>query len=86
MERAKERYARLNDPRYGEEKKMQIKRIRDKEFVTRLASRDESEYNIDISMSGTTCSLVIIIGENVFVGFVGDSLVCISRILTAHQE
>jgi len=37
-------------------------------------------------MSGTTATLVIIIGEMVYYGFIGDSLACISKILNAHSD
>lgn len=48
--------------------------------------RDDREYNLDIGMSGTSCSLVIMIGNNVYYGFVGDSLICLSKVLSGNQN
>ena len=44
-----------------------------------LAIRKENEYNIDIGMSGTVGTLVIMRGSSVIYGNVGDCLACLSR-------
>ena len=54
--------------------------------MRKLAIRDQNEYNIDIGMSGCGCTLVIIYGNLIFHGFVGDNLVCLSKMLTATSD
>ena len=49
------------------------------DFRKSLALRDPEEKNIDISMSGTTGTIVIMIDTMIYYGWVGDSLVCLSR-------
>lgn len=58
---------------------MQIQQIRDKEFRRVLAIRKENEYNLDIGMSGTVGTLVVMRGSSVIYGNVGDCLACLSR-------
>jgi len=37
-------------------------------------------------MSGTTCTLVIIVNNIIYYGFVGDSLMCLSKVLTQNMD
>jgi serine/threonine protein phosphatase PrpC len=37
-------------------------------------------------MSGTTCTLIIIIGDTIYFGFVGDSLMCMSKYMNAVSD
>jgi hypothetical protein len=37
-------------------------------------------------MSGTSCTLVIIIGNLIYYGFLGDSLLCLSKVFNAVSE
>lgn len=53
-------------------------RIKEMEVRKRLKTRNEDEFNIDIGMSGTTATLVIIIDDMIYYGWVGNSLCCIS--------
>ena len=69
----------MKNPEYGKDKHIQIQNIRDKEYERRAAIRNRNEYKIDIGMSGTTCTLIIIIHNMVYYGFVGDSLACFTK-------
>ena len=51
-----------------------------------MAIRDPSEYKIDIGMSGTTCTLILIIHNHIYYAYVGDSLACISKKKTHFAE
>jgi serine/threonine protein phosphatase PrpC len=64
--------------------KMKKQNIED--FKRRIQSRDEKEFDIDIGMSGSTCTLVIIVDKVLYYGFVGDSLMVISKIMTPLLE
>ena len=61
-------------------------RIKAMEVRKRLKTRNEDEFNIDIGMSGTTATLVIIIDDMIYYGWVGNSLCCISSKLYGKQE
>ena len=63
-----------------------LKRIANEKYLKRIAQRNEQEYDIDIGMSGCSCTLVIIIGNTIYYGFVGDTLLCLSKVLTAVSE
>lgn len=63
----------------NEDQRHQIKRVREQEFRRALAGRDPEEHQLDIGMSGTTGTIVIILDQNIYYGWVGDSLLCMSR-------
>jgi len=48
--------------------------------------RKPCEFEVDIGMSGTTCTLVIIVNSIVYYGFIGDSLLCISKVMTQNID
>lgn len=52
----------------------------------RIRNRDAKEYDIDIGMSGTTCTLIILLDGVMYYGFVGDSMACMSKVLTATSD
>lgn len=52
----------------------------------RIRNRDAKEYDIDIGMSGTTCTLIILLDGIMYYGFVGDSMACMSKVLTATSD
>lgn len=54
-------------------------RIKEEEYMRRIAYRNLEEYEVDIGMSGTSCTLIIVIGATIYFGFVGDSLVAVSK-------
>lgn len=56
------------------------------EVRRRVKMRDEEEFKIDIGMSGTTATLVIIFDDMIYYGWVGNSLCCISSKLNGKQE
>jgi serine/threonine protein phosphatase PrpC len=62
----------------GIEKRLLLLRI--KEFQKQIKIREENEYNCDIGMSGTSCTLVILKNEFIYHAHVGDSLACLSKI------
>ena len=41
--------------------------------------RQRNEYSVDIGLSGTTATLVIILNNTIYYGYVGDSLACLSK-------
>lgn len=41
--------------------------------------RQRNEYNVDIGLSGTSATLIIILNNNIYYGYVGDSLACLSK-------
>jgi hypothetical protein len=61
-------------------------RIKEEEYMRRIAHRNQEEYDIDVGMSGTSCTLVLIIGNTVYFGFVGDSLVAVSKYLNQVSD
>ena len=61
-------------------------RIKEEEYMRRIAYRNPEEYDVDIGMSGSSCTLVIMIGSVIYFGFVGDSLVAISKYLTQVND
>ena len=73
-------------PSYGADKSTLVQSIRDEEFKRRLQIRNEEEYNLDIGMSGTSCSLVIMMDDSIHFGYVGDSLICISKIMAGNAS
>lgn len=60
--------------------------IRDEELNSKLRRRNPNEYNIDIGMSGTSCTLCIMIEDQIFYGFIGDSLMCLSKLLLGNAN
>lgn len=42
--------------------------------------------NFDIGMSGCTCTLVILVNGTIYCGFIGDSLLCLSKNLSAIAD
>ena len=60
-------------------------RLKEEDYMRRVAFRNLKEYEVDIGMSGTSCTLVIIIGDTVYYGFVGDSLVSISKFYNSNS-
>ena len=72
------------DPNFGGSKSLLVQKIRDKEFLRRLNIRNDSEYNIDIGLSGTSCSIIIVIGDMVYFGYIGDSLICLSKSMVGN--
>lgn len=69
----------MPDENYGMNVRVQVQKIRDDEFNRVMAIRRENEYDLDIGMSGTSGTIVIIKDNNhVFYGNVGDSLACLS--------
>jgi len=72
------------NPNFGAGKVTLVQKIRDEEFKRRLKIRDEREYNIDIGMSGTSCTLVVMIEDMVYYGYVGDSLICLSKVMAGN--
>ena len=48
--------------------------------------RDKDEYNIDIGMSGTSCTLVVMIDDMVYYGYIGDSLICLSKVMSGNAS
>lgn len=65
----------------GEDMQVQMARVKEEEYMRRVAFRNIEEYEVDIGMSGTSCTLVIVIGNYIYFGFVGDSLVAVSKYL-----
>lgn len=65
---------------------LQMARIKEEEYTRRIAYRNLEEYEIDIGMSGTTCTLLIIIGDTIYFGFVGDSLVAVSKYMNSVSD
>lgn len=63
-----------------------MKKIAAEKYLKRIALRNGTEYDIDIGMSGCSCTLVIIIGKKIYYGFVGDTLLCLSKVLTSVSE
>jgi hypothetical protein len=61
-------------------------RIKEEEYMRRIAYRNLEEYEIDIGLSGTTCTLLIIIGDTIYFGFVGDSLLTISKFMNSASD
>lgn len=55
-------------------------------YLRRIARRSEQEYDIDIGMSGCSCTLVIIIGNSIYYGYIGDTLLALSKVMTAVGE
>lgn len=41
--------------------------------------RQRNEYNVDIGLSGTSATLIIIFNNTIYYGYVGDSLACLSK-------
>jgi len=41
--------------------------------------RGRNEYNVDIGLSGTSATLIIIFNNTIYYGYVGDSLACLSK-------
>ena len=41
--------------------------------------RKRNEYAIDIGLSGTTATLIVILNNIIYYGYVGDSLACLSK-------
>lgn len=70
----------------NEDKVEQMRRIKALEVRRRLRTRSEDEFNIDIGMSGTTATLIIIIDDTIYYGWVGNSLCCLSSKLHGKQE
>ena len=70
----------------GEDMQLQMARIKEEEYMRRIAFRNLEEYEIDIGMSGTTCTLLIIIGDMIYFGFVGDSLLAISKFMNTASD
>ena len=60
--------------------------LKDKQFKDRLRIRDSREYNLEVAGSGTTCTLVVIQDGTVYYGFIGDSLACMSKVLTQTSQ
>ena len=71
---------------YGKELASQVQHISNIEFKKRIKRRSAKEYDIDIGMSGCTCTLAIIIDKTVYYGFIGDSLMCLSRRMNDNME
>ena len=65
---------------------MQMARIKEEEYTRRIALRNMEEYEVDIGMSGTSCTLVIMIANTIYFGFVGDSLVAVSKYLNQTND
>ena len=63
----------------GESKYIQMKNIGDNQFYKRIKTRDKEEYDVDIGMSGCSCTLVIIIDKDIYTAHIGDSMVCLSK-------
>jgi len=74
------------NPNFGAGKGTIVQKIRDEEFKRRLKIREESEFNIDIGMSGTSCTLVVMIEDMVYYGYIGDSLICLSKVLAGNAS
>jgi hypothetical protein len=47
--------------------------------MKRIRRRAAKEYDIDIGMSGCSCTLAIIIDKVVYYGFIGDTLMSVSK-------
>ena len=54
--------------------------------MRRIAYRNLEEYEIDIGLSGTTCTLIIIVGDIIYYGFVGDSLLTMSKFMNTASD
>ena len=65
---------------------VQMARLKEEDYHRRVAYRNLEEYEVDIGMSGTSCTLLIIVGDTVYYGFVGDSLVAISKFLNSSND
>ena len=74
------------DPNFGASKSAIVQKIRDEEFKRRLTLRDENEYNIDIGMSGTSATIVVLIGDMIYYGFIGDTLICLSKVMAGNAS
>jgi muramoyltetrapeptide carboxypeptidase LdcA involved in peptidoglycan recycling len=61
-------------------------RLKEEEYMRRVAYRNLDEYQVDIGMSGTSATLVIIIQNTIYYGFVGDSLVAVSKFSSPTSE
>ena len=61
-------------------------RIKEEEYMRRIAYRNLEEYEIDIGLSGTTCTLIIIVGDIIYYGFVGDSLLTMSKFMNTASD
>ena len=61
-------------------------KIETEKYLKRIAHRQSEEYDVDIGMSGCSCTLVVIIGCRIFYGFIGDTLLSLSKVLTAVSE
>ena len=60
--------------------------LKDKQFKDRLRIRDSREYNLEVAGSGTTCTIVVVQDGSVYYGFIGDSLACMSKVLTQTSQ
>lgn len=65
---------------------LQMARVKEEDYMRRIAYRNLEEYEIDIGMSGTTCTLLLIIGDMIYFGFVGDSLLAISKFMNSASD
>ena len=65
---------------------LQMARIKEEEYMRRIAYRNLEEYEIDIGLSGTTCTLIIIVGDIIYYGFVGDSLLTMSKFMNTASD
>lgn len=74
------------NPQFGQDKLSQILQLSNEEFERKIQIRNKKEYEVDIGMSGTTCTLAIIIDGVVYYGFIGDSLMCLSKIMTQNMD
>jgi len=86
VKEANDQIEKQMDPSFGASKSTLVQKIRDAEFKRRLTIRDENEYNIDIGMSGTSCTIVILMGDMVYYGYIGDSLICLSKVMTGNAN
>ena len=60
-----------------------MKNIGDQEFFNRIKHRDKEEYEVDIGMSGCSCTLVIIIEKDIYTAHIGDGMLCLSKEYTS---
>ena len=78
------KHGRMLDEEIDKVQKQQIQR--EEQLKQRIRNRDKQEYDVDIGMSGTTCTLIILLDGIMYYGFVGDSMACMSKVLTATSD